>query len=256
MTKNTSIESLTEELKIAKEQIKMMESRLVQAGKVAALGQLSAGIAHELKQPLTGILGFAEDALEETKDNEAATESINVITREAERMRKIVDGIRKFSRSSGTEKNDIDIDGIIEDALLLLSKQLANNNIVLKRTLGEDLPQVHGNASQLQQVFVNMTSNAKDALEEQGGGDLTVKSELSQDGKYVEVSFQDTGCGMPQEVIEKLSEPFFTTKGADKGTGLGTSISFTIIKEHGGNIDIKSVVGTGTTITISIPITA
>jgi signal transduction histidine kinase len=255
MTKGESTANLAEELKKANEALKMMEAHLMQAGKMAALGQLSAGIAHELKQPLTGIMGFVEDALEDAEKDSPVIESLNIIRREADRMQKIVNGIRKFSRASGVEKENININMIIEDSLLLLSKQLANNNIVLETSLAEDLPQVHGNASQLQQVFVNMISNSKDAMESKGEeGKLTVQSGLSNDGKYVEVCFKDTGCGMPKDVIQKLSEPFFTTKGPDKGTGLGTSISFSIIKMHNGEINITSKVGAGTTIILAIPI--
>lgn len=256
MSEAKCAEDLQKELKRANEVIEMMESRLIQAGKVSVLGQLSAGIAHELKQPLTGIVGFVEDALEETEDDSSVRESLNIIKREAERMQDIIDGIRKFSRASGENKEDIDINAVLNDSLLLLSKQLANNNIIVEISLSEDLPKVHANASQMQQVFVNMISNAKDAMEAKGGGTLRVISILSEDGKCIQVNFEDTGCGMPKDVIKRLSEPFFTTKGPDKGTGLGTSISFSIIKMHNGTIDIASKVGSGTTIGITIPISS
>jgi len=251
--KNNQIKNLTRKLKKAEEALKLMESNLSHAGKMVTLGQLSAGIAHELKQPLTGIVGFVEDALEEAEKGSPLIETLHIIERETGRMQQIVNGIRKFSRMSGTEKEPIDINTSVDNALLLLTKQLANNNIKLKTALDEDLPKVMANASQMEQVFVNMTGNAKDAMEIKGGA-LTVQSCLSGNGKYVEVSFKDTGCGMPKEVIGKLSEPFFTTKGPDKGTGLGTSISFSIIKKHHGEINITSKVGVGTTIRIMIPV--
>lgn len=252
--RKVSDKDLAKELEKANKTLKMMETHLLQAGKMAALGQLSAGIAHELRQPLTGIVGYVEDALEEVKKNSSLRESLNIIKREAERMEVIVNGIRKFSRMSGAEMEAIDINTVINDSLLLLTKQLRNNNIEIKTSLDEDLPKVKANASQMQQVFVNMISNAKDAMESKGGGTLTLKSALSEEGKYVEVSFKDTGCGMPKDVIKKLSEPFFTTKEPDKGTGLGTSISFSILKMHKGEIDISSKVGSGTTIRITIPV--
>lgn len=254
MSEAKCAEDLQKELKRANEVIEMMESRLIQAGKVSVLGQLSAGIAHELKQPLTGIIGFVEDALEEIENGCSVGESLNIIKREAERMQDIINGIRKFSRASGENKEDIDINTALKDSLLLLSKQLTNSNIILEASLSEDLPKVHANASQMQQVFVNMISNAKDAMETNEGGTLKVISALSEDGKYVQVDFEDTGCGMSKKVIKRLYEPFFTTKGPDKGTGLGISISSSIIKMHNGTIDIASKVGSGTTIKITIPV--
>ncbi len=254
LNRNTAREDLLRELEKADEALKMMKAHLLQAGKMATLGQLGAGIAHELKQPLTGIVGFVDEALEEAGEESPIIETLNIIKREAERMEDIVNGIRKFSRMSGAEKEPIDLNEIVNDSLLLLTKQLTSCNIRLETILEEGLPNVFANASQLQQVFVNMISNARDAIEPKGCGTLTVKSALSKDRKYVEISFKDTGCGMSRDVIKKLSEPFFTTKGSDKGTGLGTSISFSIIKEHNGNIDVTSKVGSGTTIRIVIPV--
>jgi len=254
-TNNANSENdVANKLKKANKALKTMNAHLMQTGKMASLGQLSAGIAHELKQPLTGIIGFVDDALEEVERGSPAISSLNIVKAEAERMHKIINGIRKFSRVSGTEKEPIDLNVVINDALLLLRKQLTTHNIILKTELYEKLPQAFANASQMQQVFVNMIVNSKDALESKGGGTLTIKSCLSDDGKYCEVSFKDTGCGIPKEVIEKLSEPFFTTKGPEKGTGLGTSISFSIIKDHDGIIDVTSKVGKGTIIRLTVPI--
>jgi len=253
LNNNTNTEDLIEELRKVKTALKMMEARLLQAGKMTTLGQLSAGIAHELKQPLTGIVGFVDEALEEIEKDSPATETLTIVKKEAERMRRIVNGIRKFSRASGALKEPIDVNEIINDSLLLLTKQLANQNIKLETALGERLPKVFANASQIQQVFVNMISNARDAMEPKGGA-FMVRSALARGGRHVEVSFTDTGCGMSKDVIKKLSEPFFTTKGPDKGTGLGTSISFSIIKAHKGDINVTSKVGSGTSIKIRLPV--
>ena len=254
INKDSGDKDLAQELKKANATLRMMESHLVHAGKMAALGQLSAGIVHELRQPLTGIVGYVEDALEEVEKNSSVSESLQIIKKEAARMHLIVDGIRKFSRMSGVEMEPIDINTIINDSLLLLTKQLRNNNIEIETSLQKNLPNVTANASQLQQVFVNMISNAKDALEAKGGGTFTLKSSLVDGDSFVEVTFKDTGCGMPEEVIKKLSEPFFTTKTSDRGTGLGTSISFPIIKKHKGEIHITSKVGSGTTIKLKVPV--
>lgn len=254
INKDTSRAELIRKLERSDKALKIMQAHLVQAGKMTTLGQLSAGIAHELKQPLTGIVGFAEEALGEVESHSPLIEILNIINREAGRMLKIVNGIRKFSRTSGPERETIDINAVINDCLFLLTKRLKNHNIKLETALDENLPKVYANTSQMQQVFVNMISNAKDSMESKGSGKLTVKSKLSKNGKYIEISLKDTGCGMPKEVIERLPEPFFTTKGPDKGTGLGMSISFSIIKEHNGDIDITSKVASGTVIKIMIPV--
>lgn len=232
--------------------LEMMRSQLVQAGKMAALGQLSAGIAHELKQPLTGIIGFIEEALEDIEKDSPVIESLNIVKKEAERMQNIVNGIRKFSRASGIQKEPVDINMTINESLLLLRKQLENHNIKVETRLDDNLPRAFGNASQIQQVFVNMIANARDAMEPKGGGTLTIKTSLKSGN--IEASLKDTGCGMPKEVLDRLSEPFFTTKGPEKGTGLGTSISFSIINDHNGDIDISSKVGSGTLIKIKLPV--
>lgn len=255
ISKDTPRVELIKKLEQADEALMIMQAHLIQAGKMTTLGQLSAGIAHELKQPLTGIMGFAEEALDEVESHSPIVETLNIINREAERMLKITDGIRKFSRMSGFEKELVDINPIINDCLLLLTKQLSNHNIKFETVLEKNLPKVYANISGMQQVFVNMISNARDAMESKGSGKLTVKSKLAKNGEYIEISFKDTGCGMPKEVINRLSEPFFTTKGPDKGTGLGTSISFSIIKEHNGDIDITSKIARGTTIKIMLPVT-
>jgi len=248
--------NLAKKLEKTEQTLEMIRSQLVQAGKMAALGQLSAGIAHELKQPLTGIMGFMDEALEdlELENDNPVIESLNIVKKEAERMQNIVNGIRKFSRASGIQKEPIDINIVINESLLLLRKQLENHNVKVETTLDENLPKAFANASQMQQVFVNMIANARDAMETKGCGTLTVKTALLKDDKYIEVFIKDTGCGMPKDVIKKLAEPFFTTKGPEKGTGLGTSISFSIIEDHNGNIDISSKVGSGTTIKITIPV--
>lgn len=254
MVKEKKSENFAGKLKNANKKLQVMESRLIQAGKVSTLGQLSAEIAHELKQPLTGIIGFAEDALEEIEEDSPIIESLKIIKREAERMRDILNGVRKFSRASGEKKENVDINAIIDDSLLLITKQLENDNITVEISLDKNLPKIYVNASQMQQVFVNMISNAKDAMESKGSGTLAVKSVSSKDGKYAEISFKDTGCGMPKDTLNRLSEPFFTTKGPDRGTGLGTSISFSIIKQHKGTIDITSKVGFGTAVKIMVPV--
>ena len=168
-------------------------------------------------------------------------------------MHLIVNGIRKFSTMSRGEKEYIDVNEIINESLLLLSKQLANCNIKLKKGLSENIPKVYANASQIQQVFVNMISNSKDALESKGGGNLTVKSALSGDGKCAEVSFKDTGCGIRQENLSKLFHPFFTTKDVGKGTGLGLSITHGIVTSLGGKINVASKQGKGSSFEILLP---
>jgi len=243
------------------------QSQLIQSEKMAAVGQLSAGVAHELNNPLGGILGYAQYTLEKMnakdlenlnpKDYNSFKKYLRDIEDQARRCKAIVQNLLKFSRSSSKiDLAEVNVNEALIETISLIEHQLMMAKIELTTDLQEDMPIILGNASMLQQVFTNMIINAIHAMEQ--GGQLIVTSRYSpQLGEFdgaVEISFADSGCGIPQEIVNNIFEPFFTTKAIGKGTGLGLSISYGIIKEHGGEIKVDSVPDCGTTFTIILPL--
>jgi len=241
----------------AYQKVKDTQEQLIQTSKMAAMGQLAAGISHELNQPLTGIKGFAQTALMALDSNTPLREDLNNIVEQADRMDKIVKNIRFFARKSEFEMKELDINQPIEDSLMLLSEQLKVHNIRLKKELDRNLPRINGDANQLQQVFLNLITNARDAidsLENPDGGEIIVKVMLCQDKKNIKIIFEDTGCGIPGEDLGNIFNPFFTTKSPDGGIGLGLSIVYRIVENHRGSIRVESELSKGATFKIILPI--
>jgi signal transduction histidine kinase len=258
--RTAELEKKTQELQKTMEELRTAQAQLIQSEKLASIGQLAAGVSHELNNPLAGILGYAQFMLEKIKKNEEAgeftpeniTQYINylqTIEHAAQRCKTIVANLLKFSRESKAEASLLDINQVLEDTFSFTQHQLEMNNIELIKRLGEGLPRVLGNEHQLEQVFTNLILNAKDAMA--NGGRLTV-STTAQDG-YIYVSFADTGCGIPEDKLGKIFDPFFTTKEVGEGTGLGLSVSYGIIREHKGKITVESQEGKGTTFKIILP---
>ncbi len=252
-----------EELQKAYQELKDTYIQLTQAGKLAAMGEMAAGVVHELTQPLLGIKGFSMALLENLKCNlptetsQQALSDLEVILQQTERMVELLSTIRDFARASGTEMSPLDINKPIEAALLLFSEQLRLNNIVVGKNLARDLPLVRGNANQLQQVFINLISNARDALDAKGGERrLTVHTERSPKEASILIEVIDNGIGADAETLSKMFEPFFTTRKADGDTGLGLSIVARIIKEHKGTLDVQSKPGGGCKFSIRLPLSA
>ncbi len=259
-----------EELRKTYQELRDTHVQLLQAGKMASMGEMAAGIAHELTQPLLGIKGFATAMLEDMKpylptetsavsdippEMERAVKDIEVILQQTDRMTIIVNNVRQFARESGTEMALLDINKPVEDALMLFSEQLRVHNIVIEKNLVAGLPRVTGNANQLQQVFINLITNARDAMDAKGEkGQLTISTGVCPGGVYVEV--EDTGSGADAETLSKMFLPFFTTKTNGKSTGLGLSIVTGIIEEHSGTIDVQSEPGRGCKFTITLPLGA
>jgi signal transduction histidine kinase len=241
----------------AYQELKDTQEQLIQSSKMAAMGQLAAGISHELNQPLTGIKGFAQAVHMDMEEDNPLKEDINKIIEQADRMDRIIKNIRLFARKSEFEMQEIDINQPIESAVMLMSEQLKVHNILLKKQLDENLPKIEGDLNQFQQVFLNLITNARDAidsLKRPDGGELTIKTCLNEDKKNIEIYFQDTGCGIPSEHLENIFNPFFTTKSPDGGIGLGLSIAYRSIENHKGRIEVRSKVGEGTTFKIIIPV--
>ena len=227
------------------------QTRLLQAEKMASLGRLAAGVAHEINNPLSGILMFASMVLEELPEDDPHREDLQQIVKETLRCKEIVKSLLEFSRQSEIKIEPVDVNAIIEDELKFLEKQTIFAKVKIVKQLNPAIPKVRGNSGQLKQVFMNIMVNAADAMPD--GGTLTIRTYASPDLKKVYVEFTDTGVGIPKENLNKIFDPFFTTKPVGKGTGLGLSTSYGIIKSHKGNIEVESEVGKGTTFRIELP---
>ena len=245
--------------------------QLVQSAKLASIGELAAGVAHELNQPLMVIRAGAQFTQRLVSRGEVdhmnLMEQLDTITTNTKRMMNIINHLRTLSRKSPTSFSPVDINRVIEDCFLMVGQQIRVRNIELKTNLRPDLPAVSGNANQLEQVFLNVISNAIDAIEvkkardfEHDGSDaltpeiLEISTRMVVPGENgVEILFKDTGGGIAPEAVDHIFDPFFTTKDVGKGTGLGLSISYYIVHDHRGEITATETGSTGTTIRIWLP---
>jgi two-component system NtrC family sensor kinase len=234
----------TQELKEAQDQILRSE-------RLAALGRLSAGVAHEMNNPLSGILLFTQSLLKKTKDDPSVQEDLEVIEQEIIRCSRIVRSLLDFARETKPKKVLTQINNVIENTLTLVENQADFHNIQITKELSTDLPSIALDANQIQQVLMNIILNAADAMSQ--GGTLVIKSGLSSPDDSIEITLTDSGCGIPKEVIDRIYDPFFTTKEQKKGTGLGLAVSYGIIRKHQGSIVVESEVGKGTTFIIKLP---
>jgi two-component system NtrC family sensor kinase len=218
-----------------------------------ALGELVAGVAHELNNPLMASQTILHVILKNQQQDCSNLKQLELIQKCNDRIGKIVEHLREFSRQTKPEFQKLNINLPIENALMITGQQLLNHNISVVRKLSEDLPEILGDSNQLEQVFLNLISNARDAMEAVAGTkELTICSYLKKKEKVpiVAVSVKDTGEGIPKENLDKVLEPFFSTKPVGKGTGLGLSLCFGIIEAHGGMLDIKSEPGAGTEVIV------
>jgi C4-dicarboxylate-specific signal transduction histidine kinase len=252
-TLEEKVNERTSDLEEANKSLRDTQAQLIQASKMAAMGQFGAGVAHELNQPLAGISGYTDLLLLKLDADSAEHRYAKKIEDQCTRMTKIVSNLRTFARQSKFEYSETDVNQPIDDALMLLGEQLRAHNIKLRRELRSGLPKVLADANQLEQVFLNLVSNAKDAMETSGGGTLTIISRLSDTTNFVEVLVADTGVGMDAPTMGDIFNPFFTTKDVGKGTGLGLSISLGIVEDHGGRIEVHSIRGQGTVFRVSLP---
>lgn len=236
------------------EEQKELQEQLLHSTKLAAIGELAANIAHEINNPLTGVLGYAALLLRELEEGDPAAKNLKVIENETIRARDIVRNLLDFARQDGLKKRKASIREVMEDTLPLLRKQADLINVAVKTEYGEDVPQVYVDVNQMKQVFINILNNALHAMPE--GGTLTVSIRAEKPAgrrPWVEVAFTDTGVGIPPTKIGQVFDPFYTSKDAGEGTGLGLSVSQRIIEEHGGKIEVRSKVGAGSTFTVKLP---
>ncbi len=227
-----------------------MQARVAQAERLASVGMLAAGVAHEINNPLGGILALSSLAVEDMQPDDPARPNLEEVVRQTERCRDIVKGLLEFSRQSKAGTEMVDVNQVLDGTLGLIGGQATFFNVEIIKDRDPALPRITADRSQLQQVFTNLLVNAAQAMDERGTITLTTRYSAS-DG-HVEVTVSDTGRGIPAEYIDRIFDPFFTTKESGKGTGLGLSIVYGIITQHGGTIAVRSRPG-GTTVTIRFP---
>ncbi len=233
-------------------QLQEHQEQLLQAGKMAAVGTLTSGIAHELNNPLNNI-GLTTEALIENLEDyspETKLKMLNQIDTQVERACATVRNLLDFTRKDQPVFTTVAVNDALRSTLNLLGNELSLGQIELEQDLGEDLPLVAANPRHLQQLFLNLLLNAIDAMPE--GGPLSIRTFLDEDGS-VRIDVADSGVGIPQENLDKIFDPFFTTKEPGRGTGLGLSVSFGIVEQHGGRIAVQSKPGVGTTFSVSLP---
>ncbi len=232
---------------------KKMEEQLMVTDRLASIGELTSGIAHELKNPLTSVIGFSDLLLNQDLSDDVK-EDLKVINREAQRTAGVVRSLLTFARKHETEKKPVHIHNIIQNVLGLRAYEQKVNNIQVNTQFASDLPEIVADGFRLQQVFINIIINAEHFMSEaHGRGTLTITTERG--GDIIRASFADDGPGIAKENLGHLFDPFFTSKEVGKGTGLGLSICHGIITEHGGKIYAKSKLGKGATFVVELPVT-
>jgi signal transduction histidine kinase len=245
------LEGKIHELEEAREKMAEMQSQLVQAEKLAAIGQLASGVAHELNNPLSGIIGLAQVMLEGDGLTGQQKEDLETIHAQSQRCRYIIQNLLAFSRRNKSDREPVDVGVLLNATLRLVQYDFTTSGIKMLVDIKEAMTPVSGNASQLEQVFLNLITNARQSMEDSGGG--TLKVNAHQSGGMILVSVSDTGPGIAPDIISRIFDPFFTTKPVGKGTGLGLSISHGIVEQHGGGLSVKSEPGQGATFTVELP---
>jgi PAS domain S-box-containing protein len=270
------IKDLTEKKKL-EEDLKKAQADLVQTEKLAAIGRLASGVAHEMNDPLTSILTFGNLLREDTPEGEPSRESLDIIVKEADRAKRIVSDLLSFSRQAKPSMEWIDLNDVLNMSLLLLEKQGVMDGVEVQLDLAKELPLVRTDAGQMHQVFTNLLLNAVQAMNSCGAGkgrpesggrekrislhtrfwenpDESLSTPPSQTGPFIRMVIRDTGSGIAPENLDKVFDPFFSTKGTGEGTGLGLYIVSGILKNYGAAYHLESTVGRGTVFTIDFPL--
>jgi signal transduction histidine kinase/CheY-like chemotaxis protein len=232
-------------------ELKRTQAQLVQSTKLAAIGELAANIAHEINNPLTTVLGFASFIAERLPADDPMREELGLIQEEASRARDIVRDLLQFSRQRDFMPEPADVNTVLEQVVGMVRRQGALTTVTVIEAFAEDPPMVEMDVPRIKQVFLNIINNAVYAMKD--GGSLTIHT--TADASSARIAFEDTGPGIPAEILGRIFDPFFTTKPEVSGTGLGLSVSLGIVQSHGGTIDVKSELGRGTTFTVTLPIT-
>ncbi len=246
------IGELSESFNTMATELKGAQAALVQSEKMAAFGQLGAGIAHEVKNPLFGILGLAQLSLRKADKDSIVHKNLSIIEKETRRCKEIIENLLKFARQEKVEFNRIDLSQVAEDSAAIVHHQLGTHQIKLKKDITPSLPRIMGNANQIQQVLMNLMINSQQAMKGKPG-QVELSTRLADPG-HVEIRVSDNGPGIPREHLDKIFEPFFTTKPAGTGTGLGLSVTYGIIKDHSGEVKVESEPGQGATFIMTFPV--
>jgi PAS domain S-box-containing protein len=240
---------------------KQKELETIRASQLATLGELAAGVAHEINNPINGIINYASIIEKKSKSNDSVRDISSRIIKEGDRIANIVKSLLAYANDSAGEKKNVSIESIIADTLNLVERQLRNDGITLKVRIAQDLPPVYAQPLQIEQVFLNIINNARYALNQKDSGvqennlfEIGGEKVLINNRPYAEITFLDNGIGIPAAISDRIMDPFFSTKPAGVGTGLGLSISNGIINNHGGKISIDSIEGEYTKIIIQLPL--
>lgn len=232
------------------DELQSSQKQLITAEKMASIGKLTASIAHEINNPLTGILTFAEDLVDESDPDDPKVDDYKIIEREAIRCREIVRQLLDFSRQDKPLLRSVDMNEILSHTVTFVSKQAVFRNVKIRTSLRPGLPPVIADSTQLEQVILGILVNASEAMPE--GGSIYITSSPLNDGEEVEVSIRDTGPGIPQEHLQRIFEPYFSTKGGSS-LGIGLAVSWNIVSQHDGRLEVDSKPGDGTTFRIIMP---
>src|SRR5262245_23729564 len=254
------LRSTTQEMERREQELRDKQEQLVQAGKLATLGELTTGVAHELNNPLNNIGLYVGNVIDRIHMGEPLTKSaLEDLEKAMEQVRKateIISHLRTFGRAAPVTFEPVDVDEAITRALSLMQEQLRLRAIRVDLDLCADELVVHGNPIQLEQVFINLLTNARDALDGFPEERKTIRIVSSLERDRIRIVFQDTGPGIPADIAQRVFDPFFTTKEVGTGTGLGLSITYSIVKEHGGDISLAPTPGGGATFTVEVPASA
>jgi signal transduction histidine kinase len=230
------------------------QDRLVQTERLASMGQISAGVAHEINNPLSTILLYSHMLLKAHRVGDSESEDIQMIVSEANRCRTIMRGLLDFARQSRVVKAPTDLTRLIGDLVDTTNLKLGESPVSVRAEIEPGLPRLMLDAEQVRQMLVNLVQNGLDAVEEKGAGEVVVSAALSASRTLALLKVTDTGAGMPPEVVKDIFTPFYTTKQLGKGTGMGLSIVYGVVKMHAGDISVDSEVGKGTTFLVRIPV--
>ena len=246
------LEATCDNLQQSHEELASAQQRLVQAERLASMGQLSAGVAHEINNPLGTVLIYSHMLLKQLKEGDSQRDDLNMIVSEAMRCKNIVRGLLDFARQSRVIKAPADLGGIIDEVTHIMATRADAAGLRLTRSVEPDLPTMMLDGSQIKQMLVNLVENSIDAIT--NGGEVRIAARLCETGDTVEIQVTDDGRGIPRENLSRLFTPFFTTKEMGEGTGLGLAIAYGIVKMHAGDISAESEEGRGTTFTVCLPV--
>jgi signal transduction histidine kinase len=244
------LQKANEELALRLQQLAQAQDQLVQSRKMAAVGQLAGGVAHEVNNPLAVILGFAQGMERRVPEGDPLRLPVTSIVREALRCKNLVQELLTFSRTGKKTLEPVDLNALVRATLVLVDARARTQGVQIVQDFAEGLPVIQANKTQLQQVLVNLGTNALDVMK--AGGTLTIRTRRTDQGE-ISLAVEDTGGGIPEDVRPRIFEPFFTTKPVGEGTGLGLSLVYEIVQQHQGHIEVQSQAGRGTTMMIRLP---